>query len=160
MLHAFDFYTENAAKALSIEGLTELGQHCPDSEELVLTRSFDLSLLGSADQVLFPELSEIVAVGARKVDHASPDLYAATLYHHTPQLDVVWGFDLCRDKGEFEQAIIEELGFLRFVLLASLSQGAIRHVRSVMFDMTENQRCDRINILPSERVSDQAELSD
>ena len=59
MLHAFDFYTENAAKALSIEGLTELGQHCPDSEELILTGSFELSLLGSADQVLFQNLAKL-----------------------------------------------------------------------------------------------------
>ena len=33
-------------------------------------------------------------------------------------------------------------------------------MRRVIFGMTENQRCERINNLPSERVSDLAEISD
>lgn len=125
----------------------------------MLTGNFDLSLLGTADRILFPNLAKLWLWELEKEDHASPDLYAATPYHHTPQLDVVWGFDLCRDKEGFGQAVIEEHDFLRFVPRGNLSQGAIRHVRRVMFDMTEDQRCERINNLPSERVSDLAELS-
>ena len=83
----------------------------------MLTGNFDLSLLGTADRILFPNSAKLWLWELEKENHASPDLYAAIPYHHTPQLDVVWGFDLCRDKEGFGQAVIEDMSSYAFFLV-------------------------------------------
>ena len=81
---------------LSTRSLFSLSAHCPGLEELVLGGFFDVSLLGSTDRVLFPNLREMIL---RHVDpgskDSSADRCAMMIYYHAPKsIFGVWHSDL------------------------------------------------------------------
>lgn len=72
--------------SLSTRSLFSLGAHCPGLEELNLGGVFDLSLLGSTDRVLFPNLQKTILghVGSRS-NGSSADKCAMMMYYHAPK---------------------------------------------------------------------------
>ena len=80
---------------LSTRSLFSLGAHCPGLEKLDLGGVFDLSLLGSTNRVLFPNLRETmlghVDCGS---ESSSADRCAIMMYYHAPKSTFsVWHSD-------------------------------------------------------------------
>ncbi len=70
---------------LSTRSLFSLGAHCPCLEELDLGGGFDLSLLGSTDRVLFPNLRETILRNVESKSDSSADTCATMMYYHAPK---------------------------------------------------------------------------
>ena len=72
--------------SLSTRSLLSLGAHCPDLEELDLGGVFDLSLLGSTDRVLFPNLRKTMLGHVdSSSESSSADTCAIMMYYHAPE---------------------------------------------------------------------------